>query len=94
MTGGCGKRFWTWNVAGILQQLKTTVSKKHQSATMQYYKSVHYLCSGALALVMQGQEVFAQQMDQGRLQVTSMFVVSTQNPLACCNFTAANQEMA
>ena len=44
------------------------------SVTMQELESVHNLCSGALAMVLEGQEVFAQQIDPGRLQHTLQLV--------------------
>ena len=41
---------------------------------MQELESVHNLCSGTLAMVLDGQEVFAQQIDPGRLQHTLQLV--------------------
>lgn len=43
---------------------------------MQELESVHNLCSGALALVLEGEEVFAQQMEL-RLQLTLKLVRRT-----------------
>eukprot|EP00891_Asterochloris_glomerata_P010006 jgi/Astpho2/10006/fgenesh1_pg.00153_%23_23_t len=47
---------------------------KHQSVNMQELESIHNLCSGALPLVVEGQEVFAQQMEL-RLQLTLQLAV-------------------
>ena len=76
VSGSCGcckrcyKRPGTWNAAGILQApVWLYFSIKHQSVNMQELESVHNLCSGALPLVVEGQEVFAQQMEV-RLQLT------------------------
>ena len=38
-----------------------------QSVTMQELERLHNLCIGALAPVLEGQEVFGQQVDPGRL---------------------------
>ncbi len=45
-----------------------------QSVKMQELKSVHNLCSGAVALVLKGREVFGQQMAPGRPQLTLQLV--------------------
>ena len=73
----CQKRPRTWNATGILQQMPEVCiqcSNKHQSVTVQELESVHNLCSGALAIVLEGQQVFVQQMDPGRLQLTLQLV--------------------
>ena len=41
------------------------------TVNMQGLENAHNLCSGALAPVLEGQEVFGLQMDLGRLQLTS-----------------------
>ena len=76
---GCCTSFWncpgTWHVAGMLQQLSQVwlcFSNKHQSVTMQ--ESVHNLCTGALAPVLEGQEAVGQLMDPGRQQLTLQLV--------------------
>ena len=105
VSGSCGcckrcyKRPGTWNAAGILQApVWLYFSIKHQSVNMQELESIHNLCSGALPLVVEGQEVFAQQMEL-RLQLTlqlvrrrimrtvtatAMHLIPGKNRLECC----------
>eukprot|EP00891_Asterochloris_glomerata_P003492 jgi/Astpho2/3492/Aster-08127 len=64
---------WSGGVAQM-PEVCIQCSNKHQSVTVQELESVHILCSGTLAIVLEGQQVFVQQMDPGRLQLTLQLV--------------------